>query len=385
MPRQRARQHSALRTALAAAVLLAPAGLAAQDPVPPQAAEMTFRVTADPAVVRLGPDAASPAIDAFAKGALVKAYAAEGAWIRFAIARRDGSVVLGYVAAADLELAEGRERAEAGFWVVEEEAYHGRGINFRLTGALGNIGSGDLVDGGETRYLDSLAWFLARDYTMVEEQSVSFATRSGFGIDMTYNLTPRFGLGLGMTVSWSRDMPDSRFERSPATLQARASSELNLLAMDYRLIASYLVPLGKLLSFRVYGGPLLAHLRFFYHGMVNGFEEQQNFRQTVRGQGLGAHAGAALELNLNENVAIFLEAAGRTARVSGFEGTEDDELIIDKSSDTLSTSGTLYAVDVDGRTILMVLEDPALAPGPYRKASFSLLGADAKIGVKIRF
>lgn len=350
-----------------------------------QSNEWTFRVVADPAVVRLRPDPEAPAVDSFAKGALVKSYSPEGAWIRFIISRRDGSVVIGYAASTDLELVETRELGPAGFWVVEEDAYHGRGINFRLTGGYGMIGGGDLIAGSKARFQEAVEWFQARDYVTMENPPVVFSSRSGFGVELTYNLTPRFGLGLGGTVAWSRTFPESTFDKGYQTRFGSADAELNLRTIDYRAVAFYLIPLNKLLSVRIYGGPLLAHVRYWYHGMTTGFEQQMNFVQQTTAQGLGAHAGAALELNINEMVSLYVEAAGRAGKVSGFEGLQSNEVTTGNSSETEALNGTLYAVDVGGKTLLMVLADPGLAPGPCREAVFDLLGLDARFGFKLRF
>lgn len=392
MPKRRARRLSAAAAFILALALAAQAFPAA--PAPPPAAEpggdvqsneWTFRVVADPAVVRLRPDPDAPAVDSFAKGALVKSYSPEGAWIRFIIARKDGSVVIGYAASTDLELVETRELGPADFWVVEEDAYHSRGVNFRLTGGYGTIGGGDIIAGSKARFQEAVEWFQARDYVTMENPPVVFSSRSGFGVEMTYNLTPRFGLGLGGTVSWSRTFPESTFDKGYATRYGSADAELNLRTIDYRAVAFYLIPLNKLLSIRVYGGPLLAHVRYWYHGMTTGFEQQMNFVQQTTAKGFGAHAGAALELNINEKVSLYLEAAGRAGKISGFEGLQSEEVTISPSSETEALNGTLYAVDVGGRTLLMVLADPASAPGPCREAVFDLLGLDARFGFKLRF
>ncbi|GEM_PF-3350300 len=398
MPARRVRLLCAGAVAVVSFILAIPAAQAAAAPEPRdvtasaavfmeigQSNEWTFRVVADPAVVRLRPNPDAPAIDSFAKGALVKSYAPEGAWIRFIIARQDGSVIIGYAASTDLELVETREQAAADFWTVEEDAYHGRGLNFRLTAAYGMIGGGDLIAGSKNRFQDSVEWFQARDYVTMDNPPVVFSSRSGFGAELAYNLTPRFGLGLGATISWSRTFPESVFDKGYITRQANADAELNLRTMDFRAVASYLIPLNKLISIRLYGGPLLAIVRYWYHGMNSGFEQQQNFVQQTTGRGFGVHAGTALELNINEQVSLYLEAAGRAGKISGFTGLQSDEITVGNSSNTEELNGTLYAVDVGGRTLLMVLADPSLAPGTCREAVFDLLGLDARFGFKLRF
>jgi hypothetical protein len=203
--------------------------------------------------------------------------------------------------------------------------------------------------------------------------------------EVLYHLTPRFGLGLGASLSFARTFGERVYERF-FPYESKLLIEPNIRTFTYFLTAAYVLPLNKLLSVRLSGGPLLAQTRYICHGISPVYELRWELVQQVNGWGLGAHAAAALEINLNEKSAIFLEAAGRAGTVRGFEGMQDDtQTAANGGLDIQRISGTLYAVETDSGTRLLVLSDPALAPGPAREAGYSLAGIEARFGFRIRF
>ena len=350
-------------------------------PAEAQIHQWTFRVIADPAVVRAGPDPIAPVVDSFAKGEQVKSFAAEGAWIRFLIARRDGSVVIGYVAATDLALLETKEEAAADYWKVDSEAYNGPGFVIRLSGGYGMLGGGDVPTGVADRYQAAVDQAEARGYNLVLDEPLGFGSRISGDLDILYHLSPRFALGLGGSYASTRAFADYSYADYYGV-----TAEPKLRTTGYRLIVSYLLPLSKLLSLRLSGGPMLAQTKFEYSSVTLLPSGEEKFGQTANATGFGAHASLALELNLNEFASIFIEACGRAGRITGFEGSQISEAPGPSGwTETDEQSGTLYAVEAGGRTFLMILSDPALAPGPYHEAAYNLTGVDGRLGFKIRF
>lgn len=381
MPTRASRALAALAAALTALpLLLHPPAAAAQ------VTEWTFRVTADPAPVRARPDPAATQVDSFAKGLTVKSYAAEGAWIRFIITRQDGSVVIGFVAASDLELLDSKVEEAADFWTDPGDDYRGAGLVFRFAGGYGTLGGGDVPRGTETLYRDLASYIDAwPGYAFIREDPLSFKTRTTLIGEALYHLTPRFGLGLGASLSFARAFGERVYEKF-FPYESKLLIEPNIRTIAYFLTAAYLLPLNKLLSVRLSGGPLLAQTRYLCHGISPVYERRWELVQQVNGWGLGAHAAAALEINLNEKAAIFLEAAGRAGTVRGFEGMQDVTFTAANGAlDIERVSGTLYAVETASGTRLVVLADPALGPGPAREAVYSLAGIEARFGFRIRF
>ena len=319
-----------------------------------QVNQWTFRVIADPAVVRAGPDPTAPAVDSFAKGGQVKSFAAEGAWIRFLITRPDGSVIVGYVAATDLELLETKEEAAADYWKVEEDSYFGRGIVVRLSGGYGTFGGGDLRSGSQNLFQIKVDQLLAQGYEFETEDPMEFGSRTSFEAEFLYHLSSRFALGVGVGAAWSRDTGEYTYASSDQGNQLvnyGAQAVPRLRTYSYRAILSYLLPINKRLALRLSGGPMLVQAKFFYLGLTPiGTQGQETFNQTAASTGLGAHASLALELNLNEQASFFLEVGGRAGRLSGFEGTQDtNTVIIPPAAQDVEVSGTLYAVEIGGR------------------------------------
>ena len=388
----RTRLSHALAAALSAFALTIPVLTIPAEAAAAQSIEWTFQVIADPAVVRTDPDPAAPAVGSFAKGGQVKSFAAEGAWIRFLITRPDGSLVIGYVAAADLKLLETKEAPAVDYWKVEADAYYGRGLVVRLSGGYGTIGGGDIISGTRDRYQANVDKLLALGREFETENPMSFGSRTSFDLQLLYHLSARFALGLGGNVASSRVFAESTYTKimtdtlTSGLANVGAKAEPKLQTVGYQAIASYLLPINKRLSLRLSGGPLLAQVKFRYYGTTTLPTGLEYFYQKMSAHGFGAHASLALELNVNEQASLYLEAFGRAARISGFEGTQATNLTARNGwTENEELSGTLYAVETDAGTFLMVLSDPASAPGPCHEAVYDLLGVDLRLGVKIRF
>lgn len=378
--------HPARALSVLAAVAMAASVLVAPPPALGQATEWTFRVAADPAVVRAQPDAASPRVESLAKGATVKSYAAEGAWIRCIIARPDGSVVIGYVAAGDLELVDSKAEEAADFWTEPGAAFHGAGFVFRFSGGLGTIGSGDLLKGTDGHF-QSLIEYLESypGYEFLSETPLSFKTRASLSGELLYHLSPRFGLGLGFSYASSRAYGEKVYMKF-FPYESKVNIEPKITTLAYSAVASYLMPLNKVLSLRLSGGPMLARVSYFCKGTSPELARYWSTQVDVAAMGLGAHAAAALELSLNERGAIFLEVAGRAASIRGFEGRQNNNfLYYSGQSDIIRVEGTLYATETDNRTRLEALADETPVPESYRKAGYNLMGVDARFGFRIRF
>jgi hypothetical protein len=350
-----------------------------------QATQWTFRVVADPAVVRARPDAAASPIDAFLKGAVVKSYAAEGAWIRFLVTRKDGTVFVGYVSASDLELVEMKDEEPVDYWTSPDEAFRGKGFLFRFSGGLGTLGSGDLLAGTTDRFQTQIEMLENLGYAYVRDDPMAFKTRTSFSGELLYHFTPRFGLGLGAAVAYAHTFGESVYAKY-FPVENRAQVEPNIRTMAYFVTASYLMPLNKLLSVRLSGGPMFVTAKYTFHGMTPAVEIQTDFIQRADGSGLGAQAGIALELNVNEMGALYIEVSGRAGAIRNFTGTQSGSTVLaNHMAYEDETAGSLYAVQTEGKTLLMILSDPTLAPGTYREAGYNLLGVDARFGFRIRF
>ncbi len=138
--RNASRPALAALLALGLALPVQGAGTAGTAEAAAQSWEWTFRVTADPAPVRAAPDPAAPQIETLAKGAQVKSFAAEGAWIRVILARRDGSVVIGYASVNDVELVDAAMNESAIYWTSLADGYRGARLALRFSAGLGTGG-----------------------------------------------------------------------------------------------------------------------------------------------------------------------------------------------------------------------------------------------------
>lgn len=350
-----------------------------------QAIEWTFRVTADPATARIRPDPAAPAVAFLAKDSQVKSYAAEGSWVRIIIARQDGSVVIGYVSSTDLESLEIHQNETASFWRTEKDDYYGPGFSLLLSGGYGTIGGGD-IPAGAANYYQAMIDQLSVKYKFGGGNPMAFGSRASVDLGLLYHLSARFALGLGGDAAWSRALADTYAMAGERLTSLGVQAIPRLYTVSYRAIASYLLPITKQLALRLSGGPMMVRTQFDYSCSAKLPGIAENFVLSANAFGFGAHASAALELNVNESASLFLEAFSRAARLSGFEGTQ-------KTNKTSTggwvasgdSTGTLYAVDADAGTLLTILTEAPAASNPYREAVYSLLGVDIRFGFKLRF
>ena len=336
------------------------------------------------------PDFAAPIVDSLAKGTVVKSYAVDGAWVRFLVTRKDGSVAIGYANASDLEMIKEGDEDEAGVWApgeMPDKAFRGKGHIVRIFGGFGMLGGGDLPTAARNRFTAEINLIEASGEKALSQINPAFRSRLSFGGEYLYPLTPRFSLGLGIYAAYGKALGSGIFSWSHR-VSNRIRAEPNLQTTAYFATASLLLPSDKRSAIRFSGGPMFVTARFSYHGTTPQRMYKMDFAQEATASGFGIQGGVALEININRRSAFYVELMGRAGLIRGFHGTQ--VTTIDRSAtagttDVETMTGPLYVVETGGRTLLVILSDPKLAPGPFKEAVYDLLGFDARLGYQIRF
>ncbi len=350
-----------------------------------QTAEWTLTVAAEPARVHLKPDASSPVAATLAKGTVLKSAVKAGAWFRVVVeAGRGGALVIGYVAAADVEIAQTAGEAPD-LWEEAPEGYRGTGLSVRVGGGFLFFGSGDISSGtlGEFDRISSSLVASGANITLKKRTSV----RSGADItgDIIYRLGSRTGLGI--RFDYFRSYRES-------SLRYAFGSDVNEYTLDTKpFIDVYAIrpgfyyerPLTSRLRFLANGGPALyvVSYRFSRRFIVPGQED--DIRQEVKANRLGIQGGVGLELELNQRAGLYVEAQGRYARITGLKGTEWLYSWENFQSVNTSTDGFLYSAEKAGYPALSVLDEATAADANASRAVLDLSGISVTAGIRIRF
>lgn len=264
---------------------------------------------------------------------------------------------------------------------------YGIDIFFRMSGSLSFSGFKD----------SNLALRGWEEYQKKDSQNIpgglflsSDMKKFGRGIDLEGEiivfLKPRLAVGLGAGIAYN-DLPEA-----DAAVNVQASGTNLVLAYPEKAAASsiyfsgyYLWPVSPKLYFYLKGGMGFLAAKYIQNEARRKAQEA-NFvyllTQTAASNGLFSHGGLGLNYQFESGFELFVEVAGRLARLSGFEGDLDPEHL-----------GTLYyyeeyhsQLDLWKSTINLLAEEPSGENfRSVRKAVIDFSGISVKIGFQIKF
>ncbi|MBN2199218.1 MAG: outer membrane beta-barrel protein [Candidatus Aminicenantes bacterium] len=206
------------------------------------------------------------------------------------------------------------------------------------------------------------------------------------GGDLIFYLTPNIGVSIG--AGYLQASSSSVVNMTRPGVSLAISSDPKAGAVPLRVGLHLSLPIGASANFVVNGGA------GYYLGTFESrlrLEEGTDWMQwefEARGQGIGFHGGAGFELNFGPNVGLVLEAAGRYARIGGFEG--EAKYSMPGFSD--SESGKLYFYRMNVALIgtfpmVFISDTPPSGSGvsDVHEAKIDFSGFSARAGLIIRF
>jgi hypothetical protein len=331
------------------------------------------------------PDAESAGVAVAAKGTVLKSYAREGDWFRVLVEPGRGcTILLGYVGARDVEVLE-ESGPPPDVWERVAGEFLGAGLSLRLSGGPVLFAGGDF-ETGIAGMFDRTAG-MAESYDAVTEDFDESPIGRGLDLaaDIVYRLTRRWGLGVRLEY-WKAD-PDSFIRFHYGSLMksytAWTSTRTSVLALGAGVY--YERPLGPAWSLAFRGGPALYYADFFSTRDLVHPAGEDALTVDASALGFGAQAGLAFEWRLHRRAALFVEAQGRLARISGFEGEESHLWSLNLQSWREKTSGTVYLEQGEGPPRLIVREEGSPDASGARKAALDLSGFGLAVGFRIRF
>ena len=254
-------------------------------------------------------------------------------------------------------------------------------ISFRIYGGGAYVSGGDLNDG-----LQGWADFWKANYAYQGSPYKAGAYKPvhvgfDFGGEVVFSITSRLGIGLGAEFLRAKQTTNMTFQPD---IDWTFSGEPSVVPV--KLSIFYGLPAGK--SFRVV---LQAGLGYYFaQARLESHRKPPRLIDYVidsSAKGLGYHGGLGLEWDLSPRFALFIEAAGRYAPISGFTG----KTTVTDSSGTGSWDGKLYYFGASASYIQSYNYIDLLAGEPggaglkfKREAKVDFSGLAARLGIAVR-
>ncbi len=267
----------------------------------------------------------------------------------------------------------------------EEGEFQGLGLHVKLKGAWVAFAGGDMDKGPAGYYDRQVVEILSAGFELGKSERKSFQNGYELAGDIVYYFTPRIGLGVGGSLVRAQEESSTFFHWPESTFDYRMTGLPEIKVISIRLGLFYLIPINRLLALSVSAGPEYHIAYFKYGGSLTTPFYAGSLVQRADTQKLGLHGGLALEIRMNRRLAFCLEALGRYAKISGFEGKEAAYEWSGGGSFTVQDEGTLYYTEEDGYPHLDI--PLAGAPGGQnaRKAVFDFSGVSLRAGLNFKF
>jgi hypothetical protein len=350
-----------------------------------ETSEWKLRVAIENAALRQKPDLASPVVATVSKGTVLNSDMAEGAWFRVTITPgKEGVTVIGYIASNEVEILEEKIKRPSGFYEEPAEEFHGLGFTLKLAAGLSLFSGGDFYRGAAGMFDSNADAFISSGYTEESRKTKSF--RSGFeaGGDIIYHFSPRLGIGLGMDYIFARAESLFVFHGHDA-IAFKLWSTPWINAFSVKLGLFYSLPVAPWLTVCLNGGPALFLVKYNYNRNVVIPGAADDFYQQASAQRIGFRGGLGLEIHLNKRAAVLLEAQGRYARITDFEGSEKFSHEVSGWPTIREEQGFLYYVEGERYAELAILSDENANGQNARKAVLDFTGISLLAGLRFRF
>jgi len=150
---------------------------------------------------------------------------------------------------------------------------------------------------------------------------------SSFGGELLYALSPRFSLGLGAGYARHAKASQVTYAIGFIDVRERINPRLTLIPLELNLHMA--IPLGRSFAFDLFAGPGYYWASFDYEFRMDldllGMSGYDVYTFKSRRGTVGFQAGLGFEVALGSRLALVLNAVGRYARLSDFQGDWTEE------------------------------------------------------------
>jgi hypothetical protein len=268
----------------------------------------------------------------------------------------------------------------------EEEEFKGVGIHVRLRGAWAMFSGGDLEKGTSGRYDRIVGELSASGFELTEKVKKSFSSGYEMGGDIAYYITPSVGVGFGGSFVGGHMESSVLFHWPGDLLDYRMTSLPELKVYSLRLGLFLSLPLNRLLTVCASAGPAWHFVEFRYTGdlIVSGGYENA-LHQEGKASHWGVQGALGLEIRMNRRLAFIIEAQGRYAKISGFEGKERTYQWENFETRAVDEDGTLYFIEGEDYPRLDIIQGQPAGDLQARKAVFNFSGLSLAAGLNFKF
>ncbi len=388
---------------LAAILVCALSVLASALMLPAQTVKL--KVSAEQANIRLKPDIGAALVRQVPQGTILESDGKEGEWFLVRLVSDDGKPLAGYVHESLVVLLQPRVPAEPPTKETpeplqqpppdlrpqpriqspqaqasrSEPASPLRPFAFEISGGVVYLAGGDPNKAvrGTADYYQARLGILYNGRV----GSAHLGPSAGFSLD--YWIRPRVGIGVAAEIIYAGDEIVLSYRGGANDARLDIVPELSSIPIRIHLVLApapaFVVKTGLEFYF--------ARCRYLYRFSSTGTSAE--WKGDARAHGLGFYASVSWERPIFGPVAVIVEASGRFARVSGFEGKN-----VFKAPDgsTAGEEGILYfytgkIAEGDSFPLMFIRERAPSEAGVYdpREARVDFSGLALRTGFRIRF
>jgi hypothetical protein len=337
--------------------------------------EWEIRVIKEKAKIHMEPSEDSPVVMTVPQSSILQSYEKKDDWFRVVFKHENGIVVIGYIHSSQVKAVKEKVKKKTDFWSEESDFYNGIGLTIKVSVGYNQIAAEEIND-GILGIVDSYIFLAALWGDYFKGEIEPFHTGFDFSADAIFSLTPRIGIGLGLSyMQWGKldYMPIAQ----PGSTR-RLNSDITVNTFPVRLGLFYTQPVFKKINLTFNAGPSYYFVNHDYN--FNYFPYL--ISQTASGEGWGLHGGIGLELVWNSRSTLFIEYQVRYAHLSAFKGKQEGR-IVDRR---FKEEGLLYYIANGSMPPQIAVYTQA--PDGYntvRNANYDLSGFAIRIGAKIKF
>jgi hypothetical protein len=267
----------------------------------------------------------------------------------------------------------------------EESEFRGAGIHIKLRGSWVMFAGGDIDKGTAGMFDQYLDDIVTAGFELARSDKRSFHDGYEIAGDIVYHFTPRIGIGVGGGLIRGREESSGYFHWPGTVEDYRLTGLPDMKVISVRLGLFYALPLNRLLTVSVSAGPEYHFATYHYGGVITTPYYQVATNQRVDARQLGVYGGLGLEIRMNRRLAFCIEALGRYAKISGFEGNEAVYEWSSGQSTTVQEQGTLYFIEGEQHPRLDIFSSGSPGGQGGREAVFDLSGISLQAGLNFKF
>ena len=267
----------------------------------------------------------------------------------------------------------------------EDVVFKGAGIHVRLGGGYALLSGGDFKTGIQGLYGWGAQTIVDHGYTLGKSDEAPLRSGYELGGDIVYYLAGRLGIGLGGTLARVNKTNEQRYAYGGVPVDYSMQVVPQISILSFRLGLFYALPLNPLLTVCFSAGP--AYYAVDYKLSMNLREAAYTYSMTQKAEAgsLGVQGGVGLEIRMNPRMAFILEAQGRYAKISGFEGKEQLYEYLGGPVSSSEKNGVVYYLEREGYPRLEISGETPATGFNSREAVFDFSGISFRAGLNFKF